>query len=109
MTSKPAHANRRPICPRAGCRLPRWTKRDAKGRQVLTAFCSAYCRHWDIAARNALHNGNERQAATLLEAAAILDARKSGGDPVHGVQIVAGKWIVHTGEHSSRLRHRRAA
>ncbi|SNB63980.1 hypothetical protein SAMN02745831_00387 [Streptomyces sp. PgraA7] len=97
-------------CPRAGCNLPRWTKRDTRGNKRLTRWCSAWCRHWDIAARNALLNSDVRQAATLLEAAEILDRRTSGGDPVHGVQVVDGtRWIVHKDTAAAEIRHRRKA
>lgn len=95
-------------CPRAGCHLPRWTRRDERGRKRLTRWCSAWCRHWDTAARNALLNGDERQAATLMEAAKILDRRTSGGDPVHGVQVVdATRWVAHKDTAASEIRHRR--
>ncbi|MFY0513521.1 hypothetical protein ACOMD4_24500 [Streptomyces anulatus] len=55
-------------------------------------------------------NGDERQAATLMEAARILDRRASGGDPVHGVQVVDGtRWIVHKDTAAAEIRHRRKA
>ncbi|WP_328536419.1 hypothetical protein [Streptomyces sp. NBC_00344] len=77
---------------------------------MFTDWCSAWCRHWDSAAKLAAHNGDERQASTLEKAATILDTRKSGGDPVQGIQIVDGtKWIVHTDERASKMRHRRSA
>ncbi|MFF4672116.1 hypothetical protein ACFY1C_20000 [Streptomyces sp. NPDC001279] len=85
-------------------------KRDRRGNPVLTDWCSAWCRHWDSAAKNALYNDDARQAATLMEAVAVLDSRKSGGDPVHGVQIIdSTRWVVHTDAHASARRHRRPA
>ncbi|WP_394435759.1 hypothetical protein [Streptomyces sp. SGAir0957] len=103
-------SRRPPTCPRAGCSLPRWHRRDNRGQKTYTGWCSAWCRHWDIAAKHAAHNGDARQAATLMQAAEILDRRTSGGDPVHGVQIIDGsRWIVHTDPVGAATRHRRNA
>lgn len=101
---------RRRLCSRAGCRLPRWLRREDKGRSVRFKWCSEWCHSWATAAQGALQAGDERQAATLLEAASVLDHRASGADSVHGVQIIDGtRWIVHAGAHTSRKRHRRTA